>query len=102
MINAENFLVCVTRSFKETVCGDANLLPKSTSGLGCLHEDRSSRGFLVTGCLLGLFFNPEEGGSVFLRKVDKLVSDYKTVVLALTAVVTSDPTKMIKFFGAYS
>jgi hypothetical protein len=40
-------------------------------------ESRSDCYLLLAGCLLVLFFYPEDGGSIFLQKVREIVLDYR-------------------------
>jgi hypothetical protein len=52
---------------------------------------------LLVGCLLGLLFNPEDGGNMFLKNAIELLSYYTAahsiiVVFILTGLSTSDPS----------
>jgi hypothetical protein len=43
--------------------------------------------------LLGLFFEPEDEGDMFLRNVGSLTTDYAALYLITTGVRTSNPTR---------
>jgi hypothetical protein len=53
-------------------------VPWCFRGMYCLHLHGQSKAscLLLDGCLLELLFAPEDGGSMFLRNISKLLLDY--------------------------
>jgi hypothetical protein len=70
-------------------------------------KQRESRAMCATcshsGFLLGLLFDPEDGGDIFLRNVGLISTDYtalyprRQVCSMTTAVRTSNPTTFVTF-----